>query len=109
MAEKLLFDINETLARHLATGGGAAYMLRERAEKDLPDAVAELFGARTDVRRLASCRSSVTEQAEPRAGCAGRSWCRTIRPGRAAAYGPRKGLNPPQSYRQQSATLTSSP
>ena len=49
---KAFFDINETLARHLATGAGAAYLLRDRAQKDLPEAVAELFAARTDVRRL---------------------------------------------------------
>ena len=28
------FDINETLARHLATGGGAAFLLRSKAHKD---------------------------------------------------------------------------
>jgi len=46
------FDINRTLARHLATGGGAAFLLRSNAQKDLSNAVSDLFDARTDVRRL---------------------------------------------------------
>ncbi len=46
------FDINETLLRHIATGGGAAFTLREAAAKDLTQLIGELFNARSDVRRL---------------------------------------------------------
>src|SRR4051812_40549131 len=53
------FDINETLLRHLATGGGAAYMLRRRAThvsmpgaRPFTEVVADFFSARSDVRRL---------------------------------------------------------
>jgi hypothetical protein len=46
------FDVNETLLRHMATGGGAAYALRNSADSDLIGSIAELFGARSDIRRL---------------------------------------------------------
>jgi hypothetical protein len=46
------FDINETLLRHVATGGGAAYKLRQDTNNLLPDLVAEFLAARSDVTRL---------------------------------------------------------
>src|SRR2546423_15515860 len=46
------FDVNETLLRHLATGGGAAYALRDNTNVTLTQLVAELFDARSDIRRL---------------------------------------------------------
>jgi len=35
------FDVNETLLRHLATGGGAAYALRDNTNVTLTQQVAE--------------------------------------------------------------------
>lgn len=46
------FDINETLVRHIATGGGAAFALRDSASVQLSDQIADLFSARSDIRRL---------------------------------------------------------
>jgi hypothetical protein len=46
------FDINETLLRHIATGGGSAFILREAASDGLLGLISELFAARSDVRRL---------------------------------------------------------
>ena len=46
------FDINETLLRHVATGGGAAYKLRKDTDNIFPGLVAEFFAARSNVTRL---------------------------------------------------------
>jgi hypothetical protein len=46
------FDINEALLRHIATGGGAAFTLRTLAGPKLTEQIAELFSARSDIRRL---------------------------------------------------------
>jgi hypothetical protein len=46
------FDINETLLRHIATGGGAAFELRNKANKEMTEVISDLFNSRSDVRRL---------------------------------------------------------
>jgi hypothetical protein len=46
------FDINQTLLRHVATGGGAAYKLRQDTNNLLPDLVGQFLGARSDITRL---------------------------------------------------------
>ena len=46
------FDVNETILRHIATAGGAAFALRQAADRDLSELIAGLFGARSDIRRL---------------------------------------------------------
>lgn len=48
-------DINETLLRHIGTGGGAAYLLREKVkevDRNFIDHIVDLFSARSDIRRI---------------------------------------------------------
>jgi hypothetical protein len=49
------FDINQTLLRHIGTGGGAAYVLREQVtgnDNEFIDHIGNLFSARSDIRRI---------------------------------------------------------
>lgn len=57
---KYFVNINDALRDHIATGGGAAYCLREFAP-GIVGAVDNFFAARTDVRRLDSAELVASE------------------------------------------------